>query len=122
MAAGGNAAKEPVEGGQMDSLDPLVPSSPNVCVGVACICGGNAAGELYNTKQFDGLHNEARVSRGAGSRRRANAEKRVVSRKHSLLFHMMAMQLWRLAGIILVAPKAVQCILFAWAAIVELSS
>ena len=28
----------------MDSLDPLVPSSPNVCVGVACICGGDVVG------------------------------------------------------------------------------
>ena len=30
--------------GQMDSLDPLVPSSPNVCVRVACISGGDAVG------------------------------------------------------------------------------
>ena len=74
----------------MDSLDPLAPSSSNIYVGVACISSGNAVGELYNPKQFNGLHNEARVSRGAGSHRRANVEKRVASIKHSLLFHMIA--------------------------------
>ena len=107
----------------MDNPNPLVPFSPQ------CLLWGMLASLVEmqlrnssNAEQFNGLHNEARVSRGVGSRRRANAEKRVVSRKHSLLFRMMAMQLWRLAGIILVAPKTMQCILFPWAAIVELSS
>ena len=107
----------------MDCPNPLVPFNPQ------CLLWGMLAsvvemqlGDSSDTKQFNGLHNEARVLRVAESRRRANAEKRVVSRKHSLLFRMMAMQLWRLAGIILVVPKVVQCILFAWAAIVELSS
>ena len=78
-------------------------------------------GDSSNAKQFNGLHNEARVSRGVGSRKRANEEERVVSIRHSLLLHIMAMQLWRLAGIILVAPRAVQCILFPWGAVVEQS-
>ena len=107
----------------MDCPNPLVPFNPQCLLwGMLAFVVEMQLGDSSDTKQFNGLHNEARVLRGAGSRRRANAEKRVVSRKHSLLFRMMAMQLWRLAGIILVAPKAVQCILFAWAAIVELSS
>ena len=76
----------------MDSLDPLFLSSPNVCVGVAHICGGNATRDSYNAKQFNGLHNEAKGSRGAGSHRRANVEKRVVSIKDSLLFCIMVKQ------------------------------
>ena len=45
-----------------------------------CICGGIAARDSSNAKRFNDLHNEARVSRGAGSRRGTNMEKRVVSR------------------------------------------
>ena len=76
-------------------------------------------GDSSNAKQFNGRHNEARVSRGVGSHKRANEEERVVSMRHSLLLHIMAMQLWRLVGIILVAPRVVQCILFPWGAVVE---
>ena len=86
----------------MDSPNPLVPFSPQ------CLLWGMLAsvvemqlGNSSNAKQFNGLHNEARVSRGAGSRRRANVEKRVVFAKHSLLFRMMAKQRWNLAGRIL---------------------
>ena len=63
-------------------------------------------GDPSNAKQFNGIHNEARVSRGVGSRKRANGEERVVSMRHSLLLHIMATQLWKLTSIILVAPRA----------------
>ena len=49
----------------------------------------------------NGLHYEGKISREAGRRKRANVEKRVVSIRHSLRFGMMAMQLWKLVGIIL---------------------
>ena len=78
-------------------------------------------GDSFGTKQFNGLHNEARVSRGVGSHKRANEEERVVSMRHSLLLHIMVAQIWRLADIILIAPRAVQCILFPWGAVVEQS-
>ena len=83
----------------MDSLDPLIPLQPPMfALGYACICGGNTTGDSSNAKQFNGLHNETKVSRGARSCRRANVEKRVVSIKHSLLFRMMTKQRWKLAG------------------------
>ena len=54
-------------------------------LGYVCICVGDAIGDSYDAKQFNDLHNEIINSRGAGSRRRANVEKRVVSIGHSLL-------------------------------------
>ena len=52
----------------MDSPNPLVPFSPQ------CLLWGMLAsvvemqlGNSSNAEQFNGLHNEARVSRGAGS-------------------------------------------------------
>ena len=68
-----------------------------------------------------GLHYEAKISRRAGRRKRANVEKRVVSRRHSLRFCMMVMQLWKLVGIILAAPGAMQYLFFPWGAIIEQS-
>ena len=80
----------------MDSPNPLVPLQLLMfALGYACICGGNATGDSFDTKQLNGLHNEARVSRGAGSHRRANVEKRLVSMRHSLLFRMIARQQWK---------------------------
>ena len=71
-------------------------------LGCVCICGENVAGDSSNAKPFNGSHNEARVSRGVGSRKRANEEERVVYVKHSHLLHIMATQLWNLVGIFIV--------------------
>ena len=75
-------------------------------LGCVCIYGGYTVGDSSDTQQFNDLHNEARVSRGAGSPRRTNVEKRVVSVRHSLLLYIMATQLWNLAGmsVVLLVP------------------
>ena len=52
-----------------------------------------------------GLHDDNRISRGARSRKRANMEKRVVAMKHSLLFHVIVKQRWKLVGSILGIPR-----------------
>ena len=106
----------------MDSPNPLVPFSPQ-CVlwGMLAFVVEMQLGNSSNAKQFNGLHNETKVSRGVASHKRANEEERVVSIRHSLLLHIMATQIWRLAGIIFVAPRAVQCILFPWGVVVEQS-
>ena len=71
-------------------------------LGCVCTCGENAVGDSSNAKSFNSLHNEARVSRGAGSRKRANEEERVMLVRHLHLVHIMATQLWNLAGISIV--------------------
>ena len=71
-------------------------------LGCVCICGENAAGDSSNAKPFNSLCNEARVSRGVGSRKRTNGEERVVSVRHLHLLYIMATQLWNLAGISIV--------------------
>ena len=65
----------------------------NAYSGGTYIYEGNVVGDSSDAKQFNGLHDEARVSRGVGSRKQANQEERVVSVRHSLLLHIMATQL-----------------------------
>ena len=71
-------------------------------LGCVCICNENAGRDSSNAKPFNSLHNEAKVSRGVGSRKRANEEERVVFVRHLHLLHIMATQLWNFAGISIV--------------------
>ena len=94
----------------MDSPNPLVLFSPNVYIGVACICGGDAVGDSSDVGQFNWATHKTRSQKELEVTSEQMWRKGVVSIRHSLQFHMMAMQLWRLAGIILVAPRVVQCL------------
>ena len=53
LATGGHTTWEPIEGGQANSPDPLVPSNPNVCIWNACIYDGNVARRSSDPKQFN---------------------------------------------------------------------
>ena len=77
-------------------------SAPEFALGCVYICGEYAVGNSSNTKAFNGSHNEVKVSRGVGSRKQANEEKRVVSMRHLHLLHIMATELWNLVGISIV--------------------
>ena len=71
-------------------------------LGCVYIDDENATGDSSHTKPFNGLHNEARVSREVGSGKRTNEEEKVVSMRHLHLLHIMATQLWNLEGIFIV--------------------
>ena len=45
----------------MDSQNPVVPFSPNVALGYAFICEGNATGDPSDTSNATGRHSEAKM-------------------------------------------------------------
>ena len=53
LVASGYATWEPIEGGHVDSPNPLLPSSPDVYPGFVYIYDGNAVGDSSDTEQFD---------------------------------------------------------------------
>ena len=76
-------------------------------LGCVCICGRNASGDSSDAGQFNWAIHKTRSQEELDVTSEQNVEKRGVFVRHSLQFRMIAMQLWKLANIILAVPRAV---------------